>query len=623
MPKKISPFGRKKIKIVNFNYLLLAALTIVLAGHYSNLVGKKLDDFFLTFFSCVATLPVLFSTYKSIKNKKISVDLLASIALLVSLINKEWASAVFINLMLTSARIFAAYTERRSQKALKSLMKLRPDRVKVKKGDKIIEESISKIKKNDLIVIESGDRIPVDGTVVSGEALIDQSSLTGESVPINKTSGDHVLSSTLNTSGSIIIIAEKVGKDTTFEKLVKLVEKSQENKVGIKTVVDKFTGWYIAITVIGALVIYFFSHNLKLVLSILLVTCADDIAVAIPMAFSAAIGNAAKKGIIVKGGEYFEGLTKVKTLLLDKTGTITQGKLKVTKVISASDFQAEDILKLAAIADCFSEHPIAKAIIEYARENKVTFSNPAQFKEFPGKGSTAVYKEKTVVCGSQSLSDQFKIKLSPPQLADLSKIKEDAGTLLFVSYDTKLVGYIELEDTLRPEVKDSITRLKSLGVRDIIMLTGDNEKVAQKISAEVGISNFHANLLPEDKLTYVKHYVDKKDGKVAMVGDGVNDAASLALSDIGIAMGAIGTDAAIEAADIALMKDDFSKIPDALSLGNLVMRISHQDFMIWGILNAAGLFLAFAGIIGPEGAAAFNFVTDFIPIFNSLRLFGN
>ena len=205
----------------------------------------KLDDFFLTFFSCIATLPVLVSTYKSVKNKKISVDLLASIALVVSLLNKEWASAVFINLMLTSARIFAAYTERRSQNAIKSLLKLRPERVKIKKGNKVVEKSISKIKKGDLIVIELGDRIPVDGIVVSGSSEIDQSSLTGESIPINKNIGDKVFSSTLNASGSLVIKAEKVGKDTTFEKLIKLVEESQDNKIGIKTIADKFTSWYI------------------------------------------------------------------------------------------------------------------------------------------------------------------------------------------------------------------------------------------------------------------------------------------------------------------------------------------------------------------------------------------
>jgi len=612
----------RKIKLIQFDYFLLAALIVALIGHYSNVTPKKLDDLFLTFFASIATLPVLVSTYKSLKDKKISVDLLASVALIVSLLNKEWASAVFINLMLTSARIFASYTEKKSRSAIRSLLKLRPEIVKIKKREEITEKPVSQIKKGDLIVIESGDRIPADGIIVSGQAEIDQSSLTGESIPVSKNRGDKALTSTLCASGSLIMKAEKVGKETTFEKIIKLVEQSQNDKIGIKTLADKFTSWYIVITIIGTISLYLFSHNQALVLSILLVTCADDIAVAIPMAFSAAIGNAARKGIIVKGGEFFEGLIKVKTLLIDKTGTLTKGKLKVNGIIPIKPYSDKEVLKLAAIADCFSEHPVAKAICEYAKTKKIKYRNPSQFKEYPGKGSTANFKDKLIVCGSQFFAEEFNVKLSKKQLSDLKKIKERAGTILFVSHGKKLAGFIELMDEIRPEAKKSIDRIKDLGVENIIMLTGDNEKVAQRIAGEANLSSFYANLLPQDKLKYVKKYIGRKEGKVAMVGDGVNDAASLALADVGIAMGVIGTDAAIESADLALMKDDFSKIPEVMELGRLVNNVSHQDFLIWGVLNATGLLLAFYGIIGPEGAAAYNFATDFIPIFNSLRLFG-
>lgn len=612
----------KKIKQINFDYFLLVSLGVVLASHYLKVIPENFDDFFLTFFSCIATLPVLVSTYRSIKNKKISVDLLASIALVVSLLNREWASAVFINLMLTSARIFASYTERRSQNSIRSLLKLRPDRVKVKKGNRIIEESISRIKKGDLIVIELGDRVPVDGIIISGSAEMDQSSLTGESVGVYKDIGDKVFSSTLNASGSLVIKAEKVGKDTTFEKLIKLVSESQSNKIGIKTIADKFTSWYIVITVIGTIALYALVHDLRLVLAVLLVTCADDIAVAIPMAFSAAIGSAARRGIIVKGGEYFEGLNKVKTILIDKTGTLTKGKLKIGGVYSVSNFTKEEVLKLAAIADCFSEHPVAKALSDYAYEQQIGFEKPGEFKETSGMGSTAVYENKTVICGREKFLEQSGIEMSKEQTLELEKIKKEGDSILLVGYDDKLIGYIKFSDEIREEAKDAISRLKELGVEKVVMLTGDNEAVAEKVARVVNIDLFHANLLPEDKLRYVKEYVDKKEGKVAMIGDGVNDAASLALSDIGIAMGAIGTDTAIEAADIALMKDNLLKVPEVLDLGKLVTKISRQDFLIWGIINLIGLTLAFARIIGPESAAAFNFITDFIPILNSLRLFG-
>jgi Cd2+/Zn2+-exporting ATPase len=612
----------KKLKLINFDYFLLASLTIIIIGHYSRIIPRNFDEFFITFFSCIATLPVLISTYKSIRNKKISVDLLASIALLVSLLNKEWASAVFINLMLTSARIFASYTETRSQNAIQSLLKLRPDKVKIKNGKNIIEIEISKIKQGDLIVIELGDRIPVDGIVVSGSAEIDQSSLTGESIPISKGKGDKVFSSTLNASGSLIIKAEKVGKDTTFEKLIKLVADSQDNKIGIKTFADKFTSWYIMLTVVGAVALYFFSSDLRLVLAVLLVTCADDIAVAIPMAFSAAIGSAARNGIIVKGGEFFEGLNKVKTILIDKTGTITKGKLKIGGVYSLGVFDKLEILKMAAIADCFSEHPVAKAISDYANEQKVEFEKPEKFEEISGMGSTAEYKNKTIFCGREKFFDQAGMKIPDEQKKALEKIKKEGDSLLLVSYDNILVGYIKYSDEIKEDAKEAIFRLKELGVENIVMLTGDNEVVAQKIAKKAGIDSFHANLLPEDKIKFVKEYVGKKNGKVAMIGDGVNDAASLALSDVGIAMGVIGTDTAIEAADIALMKDNLLKVPEAFELSKLVIKISRQDFLIWGVLNTTGLVLAFTRVIGPESAAAFNFITDFVPILNSLRLFG-
>lgn len=611
----------KKIKNIRLDYFLLVALAAIILGHYLNITPDKLDDPLLIFFASVATFPILVSAYKSLRDKKISVDLLASVALIVSLIHKEWASAVFINLMLTSARIFTAYTQKRSESAIKSLLKLRPEKVKIKKGAEIIEESVSKIKKGDLIVIESGDRIPVDGRVISGQAEIDQSSLTGESIPVSKKGGDRVFSSTLNASGSLIIQAERVGKNTTFEKIIQLVEQSQNNKIGIQTLADKFTRWYIIATIIGTIALYIFVRDLNLVLAVLLVTCADDIAVAIPMAFSAAIGKAAKSGIIIKGGEFFEGLTKVKTFLVDKTGTITKGKLEIKSVFPLGDLDSEKIIKLAATGSCFSQHPVAKAIINYAKIQKIDFEKPQEFKEISGMGSTALYENKTIICGRKKLLEQFNVEITREQQIKITEMEQEGNSVLLVSYAGRLSGYIKFADEVRPEAKEALAELKRLGVEKIIMLTGDNEKVAQKVANQLDIDSFYANLLPQDKLKYIKKYIRQGNGKTAMVGDGVNDAASLALSDVGIAMGAIGTDSAIEAADIALMKDDFSKIPAVVKLSFSVNKIAHQDFIIWGLVNVIGLTLAFTRTIGPEGAAAFNFVTDFFPIINSLRLF--
>lgn len=612
----------KKIQFMSSDKFLLGALVAVLISHYGRFTPHSTDEVLLTFFASIATLPVLYSAYQSLKNRKITVDLLAGVALSVSLLNQQWASAVFINLMLTSARIFNSYTQDRARSAIKSLLKLRPEKVKVKKGNEIVEEMISKIKKDDLIIVELGERIPVDGIVVSGQAQIDQSSLTGESALIEKGVGDKVLSSTMNVSGSLVIRAEKVGKDTIFEKIIKLVEQSQKDKVGIQTTADKFTTWYISATFLGAILIWAFTRDLNIVLSVLLVTCADDIAVAIPMAFSAGIASAAKRGIIIKGGSFLEGLVQVKTIVIDKTGTLTKGTLKVAKIHAFDGNTEKKVASIAASADFFSEHPVAKAVIRYVNEQKISFEKTEEFEEHSGMGSHAIIGGKKIICGKLSFLLGEGVIISAKRRSEIEKIKKEGlGSTLPVAYDGQLIGLILFEDEIRPEAKMTIGRLRQLGVENIVMLTGDDEKIAKKVSAAVGITAYHANLFPEDKLKYVKKYLSD-DHKVAMIGDGVNDAASLALADIGIAMGALGADAAIEAADIALMKNDLSKVAEAVELGQSVSKISRQDFWIWGIVNVAGLSLVFAKIIGPEGAAAYNFVTDFLPLLNSMRMFG-
>ena len=600
----------------------MGVLVLILIGHYANFFSIDLDRALLIFFTSVATFPVLVSAWQALKNRKITIDLLAAVALAVSILNREWASAAFISLMLASARVFTAYAENKSRGAIKHLLKLKPTKVKIKKGDKIEEISYAKIEVGDLIIVEMGERIPVDGVVINGEALIDQSSLTGESMPVEKKVGSHVLNSTLNISGSLIVKTEKTGKDTTFEKIIKLVEQSQKEKAGIQTIADKFASFYVVFIILAAVALFVFSRDLSLVLGVLLVTCADDIAVAVPMAFSAAIGMAAKRGIIVKGGSFLEGLTEVKTMIFDKTGTLTKGKMKTEEFyfFQGDSITEKELIGMAAGLDFFSSHPSAKAIVNYAKNQKIVFGKPDKFEEFPGKGNQAMYGTKEIICGRLSFLEERGIEISKKDQEKIKQAQESGSSLVMISYDGKLAGYFRLVDEIRPEAKEALAELKSLGVNKFVMLTGDNEKVAKRIASEVGIETYHANLLPKDKLNYVRKYIGQK-GKVVMVGDGVNDAASLTLADIGIAMGAIGTDAAIEAADIALMKDNFTKIPEALRIGQFAKKVAKQNFWIWGIVNAGGLALVFLKIIGPEGAAAFNFVTDFFPIFNSLRLF--
>lgn len=602
------------------NLILLVSLLAILVADYVHIVPTQTIQPLLVVFGVLSTIPVIVSAVKALYKRKISVDLLASIALFVSMIQGEWVSVTFINLMITSARIFGLYTEGKAQKAIQSLLKLRPEHVNIKVGNELVHTHISNVKLGDVIVVETGQRIAVDGTIIEGQGTVDQSTLTGESMPIDKHEGDSALSATLVVSGTLLIKTEKIGKDTTFEKIVSLVGNAQAGKAGIQTLADRFASWYIFFTISGAALLYMYTRDTNLVLSVLLVTCADDIAVAIPMAFWAAIAYAAKRGIIIKGGHYLEGMARVSVMLTDKTGTLTKGHIFVQEVLSFSNHSSKQVMECAVSAASISDHPLSKAIMAHIQKHHTAVIIPDTFREYPGKGIVVYVKNKHIILGNNKLMADNSISFSY-EIEQITNKKNVQGyTVVYVGYEKECIGCIVLADELRPNVAETIQQLKRLGVNEIVMLTGDNERVARHVMEETGITAYHANLLPEEKVAFVVRHRNKRY-KIAYVGDGVNDAAALAAADIGIAMGAIGSDAAIESADIALMHDDIKKIPSCIMIGRHVMRVVIQNFYIWGIVNAVGLLLVFMKVLGPAEAAAFNFITDFIPLANSMRLF--
>lgn len=570
--------------------------------------------------STIGLMPVIYNAVKALFRRHLTIDLLASVALIFSLLAHEWTSAVFISLMLAAARLFARYAGNKAKKAVQSLLKLRPTKAHLLRDGKIIETPIEEIKIGDEIVVESGERAAIDGIIVSGQASIDQSSLTGESELIVKAEGDEVLSSTLNISGSLVVRAERVGQDTTFSKILQLVEKSQTSKSAITSTVDRFAAWYIFLTLVGSAALFFWTGKAVLVLSILLVTCADDLAVAVPLAFTAAIGVIARRGIIVKGGEFLEGLTKIKTMIFDKTGTITQGKPQIEKVVVFGDVAPEEFLALLGATESESEHPTAEAIDAYVVAKKIKMPLIIKVHEEPGFGIMGRVGNDEVLAGkTKFLKDQGVVFL-PEQLQLIEEQKLKHLTITVLGKNKKALGFVAMADAIRPAAAEVMKKLKEQGVEKLIMLTGDNEKIAAEVAGRVGIDEFRANLLPQDKIDFLKTKLNPKD-KVAMVGDGVNDAAALAAADIGIAMGAIGSDAAIESADIVLMKDRLSSIPETISLSHYTLKIIRQDLWLWAAVNAVGLILVFGGVLNPSGAAAYNFLSDFLPILNSLRIF--
>jgi len=602
-----------------FDLGLILISSAILPISFFHLAGRGII-YILAVVSIIGLAPVCWSALKALINRRLTIDLLASIALIFSLLAHQWQSAVFIGLMLASARLFARYTANRASRAVASLMKLRPTKVHILVGGKSMETEIEKIKVGDLVVVESGERVAVDGTVESGEASIDQSSLTGESEPIRKAAGDEVFSSTLNVSGSLIVRARRVGKETTFSKILELVAKSQASKVPIASIVERFAGWYILFTLIGSVVLFILTKNTLLVLSVLLVTCADDLAVALPLTFTVAIGALARRGIIVKGGEFLEGFTKTKIMIFDKTGTITEGRPRIEEIATFNNYPQPDFLAILGAVESESNHPTARAVQDFVVAQNIETPPIVKVHEEPGFGIKGIINKQEVMAGKTKFLRDGGIIFSPSETEQIEEQKKKQRTVTVLSVNGQPVGFVAMFDTIRPAAALLMSQLKNIGVERLIMLTGDNEKIAADVAHHVNIPEFKANLLPQDKINFLRR-VQSLKYKVAMVGDGVNDAAALAAADIGVAMGAIGTDAAIESADVVLMKDNLANISETMDLSRRTLKIVRQDLWIWGTVQAIGLLLVFLNVLGPGGAAAYNFLTDFIPLLNSLRLF--
>ncbi len=603
----------------NFNVILWVALFLILTTFYIPLFRFLYSQKALIVLAYLVTIPVVISAIKALWRREITVDLLASIALFASLLHGEWISVIFINLMITSANIFSLFTENRSRAALESLLKLKPVTATVERDGAIVDVPLEQVSIGDLVYVQLGERVPVDGIIEKGEATIDQASLTGESLPVFRSSGERALSSTIVVSGNLVIRAEKVGKETTFEKVIALVEHAQANKANISSISERFGKWYIIASLLGSAIVYVISRDLTIVLSLLLVSCADDVAISIPTAFLATISAEARHGVIVKGGDFLEGLAKTRVLIVDKTGTLTKGQLRVEEVVPFNNTDMRPLLEYAGVVSRLSHHPSAQAITQYVSNKHVSFGQPDVFVEQSGKGVVAAYRSKQIVSGKPSFLREHDITLSDKESATINAIKDKGYNTTLIGCDGTLIGVFALADEIRPDAAYMVKHVKELGIKKVVMLTGDNEKIAARVAKTVGITEFHANLFPEDKLAYIKKALHAKH-TVAMIGDGVNDAAALTLADIGIAMGTIGSDVSIESADVALMRDDLTQIPRLIKAGRRVMQVARQDLLIWGTVNVIGLVLVFTHVLGPSGASFYNFITDFIPILNSVRL---
>lgn len=597
---------------------LVVIFLVTLILDYFNFLPHS--NLLMSIFALIGTIPILINSFKSLFKKEITIDHLASVALVFSFITGEWHSAVFINLMLASARIFDKWTEKKKDGIIKSLLKYRPTQIKVLFKNEIIIKHINEIKVGDIISIEEGVRIPVDGELVDGQGSVDESTLTGESIPLTKKKGDKVYSSTLNTSGSFYMKAKKVVGDSTLAKIIILIEESSLKKSKTVKIVSKFTKWYILITLFGSLILYFYTRNTSMVLAVLLVICADDIAVSVPLAFTVAVSRAAQRGILIKSSDVLERISKIKTFVTDKTGTLTFGKPKIESVNLTQGIREKTFLSLLGSAEANSNHPISKEIIKYVEKMNIEITKPDEFKEDFGDGMVARIGNKKIVAGKISFVENSGVEIIKKYKDIFIDLNKSGYSLTAVGINNKLAGYLSFIDEIRPSAKTLVAETKKIGVKNWIMLTGDNEIMAKRVSDAISLDQCLVGLKPEEKIKEIEKIKLSHTGLTAMIGDGVNDAASLAMADVSFAMGVVGSDAAINASDVALMTDNLDKIPEAMKLGKKTNQIVIQNFAIWGATNLIGLVLVFTGVLSPTGAATFNFLTDFVPIFNSLRL---
>lgn len=559
--------------------------------------------------------PVFRNVIRATLNRQIISHTLMTLGVIAALVVGQWVTAALVVVFMRIGDYVENFTTESARRAVKELSSLAPQTARVERDGREIDIPVSEVKVSEIVIVRPGEKIAVDGEVVSGQATIDQSAITGESMPIEAVSGTHVYAAAIAKLGSLRVRAERIGSDTTFGRVVKMVEEAEAHRADVQRIADKFSAWYLPVVAFIAAVTFLISRNPLSTAAVLLVACSCSFALATPVAMLASIGASAKHGLLIKGGKYLEQLARADVLLVDKTGTLTLGQPQVTDVISLNGLSRTEILSIAAGAERYSEHPLAEAVRTLAREENIALTEPETFEAVPGHGVRAVIASHRIAIGNRRMIPSAQ---SLPLAADL---EAQGKTLLFMERNNELVAVLAAADTLRSEVPAALKEVRSLGILHIELLTGDNERTASALAEKLGVS-YRANLLPENKIDIVKEY-QAKGHVVVMIGDGVNDAPALAQADIGIAMGAAGTDVAIEAAHIALMREDWNLVPAVLKIAKRTMRIVRMNLVFTTFYNVLGIYLAAFGFLPPVLAAAAQSLPDIGIMGNSARLLRN
>lgn len=564
---------------------------------------------------------------KNLTKLEFDMKTLMTIAIIGAAIIGEWAEGAVVVFLFALSEALEGYSIDKARQSIRSLMDIAPNRATIRRGNQTIEIDVEDVQINDIMIIKPGEKIAMDGEVVKGESSISQAAITGESIPVHKITGDEVFAGTINEEGSLEVRVTKHVEDTTIAKIIHLVEEAQAERAPSQQFVDKFAKYYTPAIMLVALLVavvppLFFGGEWSTWvysgLAVLVVGCPCALVISTPVAIVTAIGNAANKGVLIKGGIHLEELGKLNVIAFDKTGTLTEGKPEVTDVINLSEISTNEILGISKAIEAFSQHPLASAIIRKAEKENVDTYAADNFQSITGKGAKATVNNTVYFIGNPRLFEEMT-SISSDTKQQIKELQKQGKTVMLLGTGQEIIGLIAVADQVRKSSLSIIEKLKNIGIKKTVMLTGDNQAAGSAIGKQLGLSETKAELLPQDKLEVIKSLQDNY-GRVAMVGDGVNDAPALASATVGIAMGGAGTDTALETADVALMADDLEKLPYTIALSRKAMNVIKQNVSFSLAIKLIALLLVIPGWLTLWIAIFSDVGATVLVVLNSLRL---
>ena len=605
------------------NHITLVSGILIASGFIIGFMGNiNFKDSALIIATLVASVPIFIKAIQALRMKAFSIDLLVSIAVIGALYIGEYTESSIVTFLFLFGDYLEMRTLEKTRSSLRELVDMAPQEASILRIDGKIETiPVEDVEEGDRVVIHPGGKIPVDGKIVSGKASINEAAITGESVPVSKSMNDKVFSGTIIDTGYLEIIAERVGDDTTFAKIIELVEEAQESKSKTEKFLDEFANIYTPAVVVLSILVYVITSDLHLAITFLVIACPGALVIGAPVSNVAGIGNGAKNGVLIKGGEIMDKFSKVDTLVFDKTGTLTKGKPEVTDIHTFNNTNAKKLLELVAKAETISEHHLGQTIVKEAQSRGLDFS-AMEIKDgeaIKGNGIKAVVNNQYVIAGNRKLMKTENITI--PTSAETYAVKrEKAGnSAVFIALEGQLAGIVSIADQIRDDAEIALAQMRENGIKKIVMLTGDNKHTAEAVAKALGLDEFHAELLPENKVEYVKQL--KESGHiVAMAGDGINDAPAIATADIGLAMGEGGTDISMETADVVLMADKLMQFSHAYSLAKATTRNMKQNIFIAVGVVAILLTGVLMGSVHLASGMFIHEASVLVVILNAMRL---